>query len=117
MWPRVSPDAAYTAAGATVTSRKEVLARSEVIAVVRFPEGGLVDDLRSGQLVIGLLDPLNHLATLEKLADRGVTAVAFELLPRTLSRAQSMDALIRRRVPRATGRPSSPRRRSGATCR
>ena len=44
-------------------------------------------------MLVGLLDPLNNLDTVRTLADRGVTLVAFEMLPRTLSRAQSMDAL------------------------
>ncbi|MES2092534.1 MAG: NAD(P) transhydrogenase subunit alpha [Actinomycetota bacterium] len=86
-------DAAYTAAGASVASRTQVIERSEVIPVVRFPDDELAKALRSGQMLVGLIDPLNHLAGIADLADRGVTAVALELLPRTLSRAQSMDAL------------------------
>jgi NAD(P) transhydrogenase subunit alpha len=87
------PDEAYTAAGATVESRQTVLANSDVIAVVRAPDDALKAGLRAGQMLIGLLDPLNNLEGMESLADREVTLVAFELLPRTLSRAQSMDAL------------------------
>lgn len=87
------PDAAYTAAGARVATRDEVVAGSRVIAVVRPPDPALVAALRSGQVLIGLLDPFNHLEDVQQLADRQVTVVAFELLPRTLSRAQSMDAL------------------------
>jgi NAD(P) transhydrogenase subunit alpha len=49
--------------------------------------------LREGQMLLGLLDPLNHGAIVQQLADRRVTIVAFEMIPRTLSRAQSMDAL------------------------
>jgi NAD(P) transhydrogenase subunit alpha len=86
-------DAAYVAAGATVASRAEVIARSEVVAVVRGVDAALASSLRSGQLLIGLLDPLSDSATMQSLATAGVTAVAFELLPRTVSRAQSMDAL------------------------
>jgi len=87
------PDAAYTDCGGSVATRENVLARSDVIAVVRFPVEPLLGALHDGQVLIGLLDPLNHLSAMESLAARGVTAVAFELLPRTLSRAQSMDAL------------------------
>ncbi|MHA6757977.1 NAD(P) transhydrogenase subunit alpha [Streptacidiphilus sp. PAMC 29251] len=87
------PDAAYAECGGTVTSREDVLARSDVVAVVRFPEERLLGVLHAGQVLVGLLDPLNHLSAMESLAAREVTAVAFELLPRTLSRAQSMDAL------------------------
>lgn len=86
-------DAAYVAAGASIEPRKRIIATSTVIAVVRFPDGDLGRALRSGQLVVGLLDPLNNLESIADLTQRGVTSVALELLPRTLSRAQSMDAL------------------------
>jgi NAD(P) transhydrogenase subunit alpha len=87
------PDAAYVASGATILSRANVIARADVVAVVRAPGASLLSKLRSGQTIVGLLDPLNNLATVKDLAARRVTMVAFELLPRTLSRAQSMDAL------------------------
>ncbi len=87
------PDDAYAESGASITSRPSVIGSCSVVAVVRFPDNALVRDLRSGQLLVGFLDPLNNLDTISALAHRGVTMVAFELLPRTLSRAQSMDAL------------------------
>jgi NAD(P) transhydrogenase subunit alpha len=49
--------------------------------------------LRSGQVVIGLLTPLIDPATAAALAKQGVTAVSLDAIPRTLSRAQTMDAL------------------------
>ncbi|MES2170036.1 MAG: NAD(P) transhydrogenase subunit alpha [Actinomycetota bacterium] len=87
------PDAKYTAAGARIATRAEVLSQCDVIAAVRFPDAAVLKRLRSGQVLIGLLDPFNNLHAIGELADAGVTVVAFELLPRTLSRAQSMDAL------------------------
>ncbi|MDP9026256.1 MAG: NAD(P) transhydrogenase subunit alpha, partial [Actinomycetota bacterium] len=87
------PDAAYTAAGATIATRSAILASCEVLAVVRAPDDSLVAALRTGQTVIGLLEPLTRSETMRELTARGVTTVAFELVPRTLSRAQSMDAL------------------------
>ena len=87
------PDDLYVAAGARISSRDDVVASSAVIAVVRPPDTALAAGLRDGQVLIGLLDPLNHLTMVHELSDRTVTVVAFEMLPRTLSRAQSMDAL------------------------
>jgi NAD(P) transhydrogenase subunit alpha len=87
------PDALYAHNGADVGSRTATVAGSQVIATVRPPDGALAAQLGSHQMLIGLLDPLNELATVRALAERGVTLVAFELLPRTLSRAQGMDAL------------------------
>ncbi|WP_297343778.1 NAD(P)(+) transhydrogenase (Re/Si-specific) subunit alpha [Amnibacterium sp.] len=86
-------DDAYVAAGATVGSRAAVLRDCDVVAVVRSPDEELAAALTEGQTLIGLLDPLNHPELIKTLTQRGVTTVAFELLPRTLSRAQSMDAL------------------------
>jgi NAD(P) transhydrogenase subunit alpha len=87
------PDASYVAAGAAIGRRDDVTATSDVLAVVRCPSLELVASLHSDQLLIGLLDPLNNLQVIRALADKRVTAAAFEFLPRTLSRAQSMDAL------------------------
>jgi NAD(P) transhydrogenase subunit alpha len=57
------------------------------------PGGGLeVATLRSGQVLIGLLDPFGAPEVMRGLAAAGVTSFALELLPRT-TRAQSMDAL------------------------
>ncbi len=87
------PDEQYTSAGARIATRDEVISESAVVAVVRPPDTDLVTALHEGQTLVGLLDPLNNLSALQQLADRKVTIVAFEMLPRTLSRAQSMDAL------------------------
>ena len=87
------PDASYVSAGATLGSRADILNRSDVLAVVRCPNDAVADALRPGQVLIGLVDPLNNLELMGRLAANGVTVAAFELLPRTLSRAQSMDAM------------------------
>lgn len=87
------PDALYVNAGAAIASRDDVLARSDILAVVRPPDAALAAALRSGQLLVGLVEPLTTPDLMNDLAGRGVTVVAFELLPRTLSRAQSMDAM------------------------
>jgi H+-translocating NAD(P) transhydrogenase subunit alpha len=91
--PASFSDAAYSAAGAAIGSRKKVLAASGVIAVVRAPDANLVSALATDQAIVGLLDPLNNLSTVTALAAKAVTMIAFELLPRTVSRAQSMDAM------------------------
>lgn len=93
------PDAEYTEQGARVAAnRDEVFASADVIARVRAPgadaDGGVADlaKLRSGQLVVGLLDPLGDTAAVQALASTGVSSFALELLPR-ITRAQSMDVL------------------------
>jgi NAD(P) transhydrogenase subunit alpha len=86
-------DQEYVAAGAKTTTRAKVLADSDILAVVRVPDDSVITHLHSGQVLVGLIDPVNNLAMVKKLVTKKVTAVALELLPRTLSRAQSMDAL------------------------
>ena len=87
------PDQAYAEAGAKVVSTKDLYGQSDVILRVQKPSGSEIKSLRSGQAVIGFLSPLIDPKTARELAKRGVTAISLDAIPRTLSRAQSMDAL------------------------
>jgi NAD(P) transhydrogenase subunit alpha len=86
-------DSDYSASGATVTTRDEVIGSADILVAIRLPPDPVVSALRENQALVGLLDPLHTLDLMESLCRRRVTVAAFELLPRTLSRAQSMDAL------------------------
>lgn len=86
-------DAAYTEAGAGVAGRREVLEKGDVLLCVSRPPADELRRLRAGQAVIGLLAPQDDPALFEELARHGVVAISMEQLPRTLSRAQSMDVL------------------------
>ncbi len=93
------PDTAYADAGAQLEpDRAALFARAQIIAQVQsigLNRSNGDDDLallRSGQLVIGMMDPLGNPAVAQQLAQSGVTAVAMELIPR-ITRAQSMDVL------------------------
>jgi NAD(P) transhydrogenase subunit alpha len=87
------PDSAYTEVGATPVDAAELIERADVLVSVRAPATERVARMRAGQVLVGLLDPLSNPALVAALAGRGVSGVSLELLPRTLSRAQSMDAL------------------------
>ena len=87
------PDSAYAEAGATVVPPAELYAQADVILTVTRPGPATVAQLRAGQAVIGMLSPLINPELARDLAARGVTAVSLDGLPRTLSRAQPMDAL------------------------
>ncbi len=87
------PDSTYAEAGAVVVSGPELYADADVILTVTRPSAATVSRLRAGQAVFGLLAPLIHPELAQALADQGVTAVSLDGLPRTLSRAQPMDAL------------------------
>jgi len=84
-------DADYEEAGARIVARDEALG-AKVVLFVRPPVGENIQQLQSGQVVIGFLSPLDEPAMSQQLAECGVTALSMELVPR-ISRAQEMDAL------------------------
>jgi len=91
-------DAAYQKVKARlVPDRAQLFSSADIILLVNPSNAhpGTGDDLellRQGQIVLGLLNPFGAPQTAQKLAQRGVTAFALELLPR-IGRAQSMDVL------------------------
>jgi NAD(P) transhydrogenase subunit alpha len=89
-------DAAYVAAGARLADRSTAFGADVVVKVQppreRTGGGHEVDDLRSGAVLIAFLRPLDTPALAKRLAARGVTSFAMELVPR-ITRAQAMDAL------------------------
>jgi NAD(P) transhydrogenase subunit alpha len=86
-------DSAYAEAGATIVPTDQLYAQSDVILRVAKPSAAEAAKLRSGQAVVGFLAPLIDPAAAKDLGDRGVTAISLDAIPRTLSRAQTMDAL------------------------
>jgi NAD(P) transhydrogenase subunit alpha len=52
-----------------------------------------VTALRQGQTIVALLQPLIDPALMSQIAATGATAISLDAIPRTLSRAQSMDVL------------------------
>ena len=87
------PDEQFVEAGARVVPTTELYAQSDVILRVQKPTESEAKILRKGQVLVGLLQPLLDPALMQTLADGGVTAISLDAIPRTLSRAQTMDAL------------------------
>ena len=87
------PDHDYARAGATVLPGEEARTRADVVLTVGRPPVDQVRQLRAGQALVGMLHPLTDPGYAQILAELGITAVSLDGLPRTLSRAQSMDAL------------------------
>jgi NAD(P) transhydrogenase subunit alpha len=87
------PDSLYEAAGAKTVDRATLYAEADVIARVQKPSADEARELRKGQTVVGLLQPLLDPGLMKSLAEAGVTAISLDAIPRTLSRAQSMDVL------------------------
>lgn len=87
------PDRACEKAGEEVVSREEAIGRAGTVASVGTPGPDLISRLRAGQAVIVMLPPLLRPDLALQLAAAGVTAISLDALPRTVSRAQSMDRL------------------------
>jgi NAD(P) transhydrogenase subunit alpha len=87
------PDSAYAEAGARIVTRDALYAEADCVLRVAKPSADEVGLLRGGQALVGFLQPLIDPQTAKALADRGVTAISLDAIPRTLSRAQTMDAL------------------------
>jgi NAD(P) transhydrogenase subunit alpha len=86
------PDDQFSAAGAKiVASSADVYGQADIVLKVRAPVEAELAQMRSGQVLMGLLNPHNKQAA-QALAAKGLTAFSMELLPR-ISRAQSMDVL------------------------
>ncbi len=86
-------DAAYTAAGATITTdRKALLSSADMVLRLRKPPVEEIALLKPNSIHASLLDPFNEKELIQKLAERGVSAISMELVPRT-TRAQKMDVL------------------------
>jgi len=86
-------DEAYRAAGATVLDGAAEVWASDIVFKVRPPTAQEVDLLRAGTTLIGFIWPAQNPELMQQLAARNVTVLAIDSLPRTLSRAQKMDAL------------------------
>jgi NAD(P) transhydrogenase subunit alpha len=83
------PDSGYEEAGARIVSDPY---EADAVVKVQKPSVDEVARLRSGQVLIGFLQPLTDKDGVEALAGRGVVAFAMESIPR-ITRAQPMDAL------------------------
>ncbi len=87
------PDSQYQDAGARVVdSAAAVLEGAQVVVKVQRPSLEEIGRFRAGSILVSLLAPHASAAELKALAERKVTALALELVPRT-TKAQAMDIL------------------------
>ena len=87
-------DADYVAAGASIApTAAELWSGTDIVFKVRAPTPDEVALMHEGQTLIGFLWPAQNPELMQLLAAKKVTALSIDALPRTLSRAQKMDAL------------------------
>lgn len=87
-------DDTYRAAGALVVpTAAQLWAGSHIVYKVRAPTVEEVGMMREGGTLIGFIWPAQNPDLLQRLAAKKATVLSIDALPRTLSRAQKMDAL------------------------
>ncbi|MBQ0131121.1 MAG: Re/Si-specific NAD(P)(+) transhydrogenase subunit alpha [Comamonas sp.] len=87
-------DDAYRAVGAEVVDSAAALwATADIVFKVRAPNADELALMRPGTTLIGFVWPAQNPELMEQLAAKKATVLAIDCLPRTLSRAQKMDAL------------------------
>jgi NAD(P) transhydrogenase subunit alpha len=87
------PDDAYTKAGATISSdRKALISTGDMVLRLRKPPVEEIAWLKPGAIHASLLDPFNEKELVQQFAERGISAISMEFIPRT-TRAQKMDVL------------------------
>jgi len=91
-------DAIYAERGGRIVADRAEIFTADVVLQVRVsgtgtnPAANDLEQIRPGQTLIGLADPLGSPQVMERLASHGATLFALELIPR-ITRAQSMDVL------------------------
>ncbi len=85
-------DADYAAAGAMLGSRKDVVAKAEILLGVQGPDAISLKECAKGAWLVAALDPFGQLARIKDYAAAEIEALAMEFMPR-ITRAQSMDIL------------------------
>jgi len=86
-------DQEYVTAGAEIEQdRNLLLAKADIVLRVQKPTIEDIDLMKTGCIQISYLDPYNEPALVDKLAEKSITAISMEMIPRT-TRAQKMDAL------------------------
>jgi len=84
-------DAAFEAAGATITDSVNVW-QSDIVLKVNAPTDEEIALTRAGSTLVSFIWPAQNPELLAKLAARNVTVMSMDAVPR-ISRAQSLDAL------------------------
>jgi proton-translocating NAD(P)+ transhydrogenase subunit alpha len=75
-----------------VPNAAEVCSTADVVLCVQPPSSELIATMKSGSVLLGMLQPWSDVGRAKQLMDKQITSFALELLPR-ITRSQSMDVL------------------------
>ena len=79
----------YTAKGATVASRADVLAKADLLLCINTAN---LDGAKPNAIILGAYQPLSNIETIKTWAKNNISCFSLDMIPRT-TRAQSMDVL------------------------
>jgi len=86
-------DNEYEDAGATIINDvNDALSSADMLVSVNKPSEAQLSVMKKGAIVVGHLDPFFQQPLIESIAEKALTAISVEMIPRS-SRAQKMDAL------------------------
>ena len=85
-------DADYEQAGAKIANRENVVGNAEVLLRISPFTLEEVNNLRTNQVILSVLNPLINKELVKQLAEKSITSFSLDTIPRT-SRAQAMDIL------------------------
>ena len=80
-------DTEYEEKGAKTKSLDEVM-KCELIASIDVPD---FKNMKKGQMLACVADPFRNLQQTKKIIEAGITLLSLEVIPRRLSKGQSMD--------------------------
>lgn len=86
-------DAEFETAGAEIASTTHIIDTADAITCVGTPPADVLASLRPGQFLVGLLHTATDPDLIRSMSAQSVVGIDLALLPRTLSNAQSMDAM------------------------
>ena len=81
------PDSRYESKGAKIVSRDEAMS-ADLLAAIHMPDAS---SMSPGQMLACVADPFRHPERVREAMAAGVTLLSMDMIPRRLSRAQSMD--------------------------
>jgi len=86
-------DSDYESVGVKIYSKAEILGKSDIVAYLGVPESSTIYLQSKGSFAVGLFASLLHKDIAAQFESAGITALDITLLPRKLSKAQSMDVM------------------------
>ena len=87
-----SIDELYAVKGAKITSRNEVLSKSDVLLSIQLLSETDLENVTPSGVLLGIFQPLFNASIIQKWSAQKLTTFSMDMIPRT-TRAQSMDVL------------------------